>query len=330
MTRPISDTAHRLTLTVLILFGTAFSARADEEGAEAAEETPKHTALVGEGERLARETGAALVPAVLSIFERSCADCHDSARARPKGGFGNIMDLAAIRANPDYIVPGEPMESELYLLIMDPEPDFRMPPPDSDHPQLTRGESRLIEHWILAGAPASPYAATVEDEEAPDTTEIVDEAVADGAGTGFDFGKTFAKAHPLLVHFPIALLLAGILAEALRFTGLGGARLGFAASWCLWLGTAGAVFSVWSGWLNADVAGHSDEAVFFHRWAGVAVAVLATGLLGVRTCLRKKGKGVRLVLLALLILLLGGLIAAGHSGGELVYGEGYFSLFGTD
>ncbi|MFW6217481.1 MAG: c-type cytochrome domain-containing protein, partial [Verrucomicrobiota bacterium] len=153
--------------------GSAEPAESDQ-----APDATVHRSLVAAAEERSRETAAELVPTVLSIFERSCADCHDSARARPKGGFGNIMDLAAIRKDPALLVPGEPMESELYLLITDPDPEFMMPPPDSDHPELTRVESRLVEQWILGGAPAS---VDFYDEDDGDTAEPEAGGAADEA-----------------------------------------------------------------------------------------------------------------------------------------------------
>jgi len=295
---------------------------AQEEQADGFE--AQHRELVRRADTQTQAMAVELVPVVLSIFERSCADCHDTSRARPKGGFGNIMNLAEIREDPDYIVPGEPLESELYLLVVDPEPDFRMPPVDGDHPQLTETEARLVRQWILLGAPAS-----VEPEE-PDATvvdEIVEEAGDEIAEAAFDLRKTVAKAHPLLVHFPIALLLAGILAELVRKAGIQRERLAAAAAWCLWLGAIGAIFATISGWLNVSVAGHSDETVFIHRWSGVAVAVVAVLVLLVRCWRGENRKAPQLIALGLMILLLIAITIAGHTGGELVYGEGYFSLF---
>ncbi len=294
-----------------------------------------HRTLVAAAEQRSRETAAGLVPTVLSIFERSCADCHDSARARPKGGFGNIMDLAAIREDSALLVPGEPMESELYLLITDPDPEFKMPPPDSEHPQLTRVESRLVEQWILGGAPASVdfYEESEEENgeketEEKESAEAADEAsIEPPAGASFDPTTAFAKAHPVFVHFPIGLLAAGILAQVLRLVGLGGDRLTFAARWCLWLGAAGSLFAASSGWLNVSVAGHSDDAVFLHRWSGVTVVVLSLVVVVCDLWRTRDSKRARAVFLILLLALLAVLFFAGHTGGELVYGKGYFSIF---
>ena len=323
-----------LLIAFQLLSVAAFADDAEpaEASTEIANETVAivHEELIESAELLAQEHAVELIPAIEAIFARSCRECHDSSIARPKGGFDGIMDLAALRENPDYLVPGEPMDSELYLLIIDPEPDFRMPPVDSEHPQVTRAEARLIEQWILGGAPASADTFATGEEEEETEEAAAKEAIQDETpppSSGFDIGRTFAKAHPLLVHFPIALLFAGILAEFLRFARKGSPRMTFAASWCLWLGTAGAIISVWSGWLNADVAGHSDPSVFFHRWSGVTVAALAVIVLAVRSFLGNGTRKTRIALFALLVALVAGIIATGHSGGELVYGEGYFPLF---
>jgi uncharacterized membrane protein len=84
------------------------------------------------------------------------------------------------------------------------------------------------------------------------------------------------RLHPLLVHFPIALLLLAVIAEFLSLA-LRDARWRFVASVSLRAGAVSAVATAAAGWLLA-AAGPVEPTVYleWHRWLGTAVAVLAT------------------------------------------------------
>jgi uncharacterized membrane protein len=134
--------------------------------------------------------------------------------------------------------------------------------------------------------------------------------------------RFLGRLHPLLVHFPIALLLV---AAALTFLGARRERWASAVGVCLALGALGAVAAAGSGWLNAahDSQPRSlEETLFWHRWCGVATAVLSViAWYGARptTRLALARRTSRPALLAAVATIVWG----GHLGGELVYGEGY-------
>lgn len=93
------------------------------------------------------------------------------------------------------------------------------------------------------------------------------------------FAGTF---HPVVVHFPIALLMVAALLEGLavvRARSVKSAALSQTALTCLWLGTAGAIAAATLGWanVNADGGGVRDDSslIAVHRWAGVGLAGLA-------------------------------------------------------
>ena len=58
---------------------------------------------------------------VRDIFEAKCLDCHGPELPRPKGKFGYVLDLQRMANNPDYVVRGEPEQSELYKLVFSDE-----------------------------------------------------------------------------------------------------------------------------------------------------------------------------------------------------------------
>lgn len=86
-----------------------------------------------------------------------------------------------------------------------------------------------------------------------------------------------ANIHPMLVHFPIALLNAFLLFEIIGFiTGSESARR--AAAWVLYLGAAGAAATVAAGLHAASTVQHSDEVhaiMMRHMYLGLTVLSLA-------------------------------------------------------
>src|SRR5579859_8085759 len=54
---------------------------------------------------------------VAAVFTARCTHCHGPDLARPRGGFGYILDLKRVAANPQLIVPSAPDKSELWLLV---------------------------------------------------------------------------------------------------------------------------------------------------------------------------------------------------------------------
>ena len=138
--------------------------------------------------------------------------------------------------------------------------------------------------------------------------------------------QVLGRLHPVFVHFPIALLLAALVAELVRRRRVeihdGPSEAGF---FCLVLGTAGALVAAASGWLFAehDPPGMS-ELLLRHRWSGTGAAVAAlvtcfSAWRWRRTANAELARPTRvgLALTALLVAL------SGHLGGTLVYGEGF-------
>jgi len=144
---------------------------------------------------------------VFKIFEAKCADCHGMHLPKPKGKFGYVLDLKRVAGNSEYIVRGEPGKSELYQMVKNDE----MPGEDADVPPLTPEEKKLVEAWVLAGAPHelpagfSTTAAPAEKKPEPKISFL--RRIANWMG----------KFHPVSTHFPVALLMTAVLAEALAW-----------------------------------------------------------------------------------------------------------------
>ncbi len=141
--------------------------------------------------------------------------------------------------------------------------------------------------------------------------------------------EALGKAHPLLVHFPIALVWAAVLAEGLS---LFRPRQGLDAvvRFSLRLATLGALGAVVSGLVRAS------EAEFLPEVAATAVQHRNLGLVCLVGCIlltaaerrarRSKSARWRWTLRAGLLLLAGLVSFAAHLGGTLVYGLDYWQL----
>jgi len=136
--------------------------------------------------------------------------------------------------------------------------------------------------------------------------------------------------HPLLVHFPVALLLVAAVAEVLcmaRRDGRYAEAARFMVAAAAWLSLPVAV----TGFLRADALtlDAAQRSLFaVHRIAGIATPVLAFLAAGLAEGTRRSGQ-VWEQMLYRIVLLLAAVAAgvAGHYGGQLVFGAGFFRLW---
>jgi uncharacterized membrane protein len=129
------------------------------------------------------------------------------------------------------------------------------------------------------------------------------------------------KFHPLLVHFPIALVLGAAAAELVAFTT---ARLAWRAVAVanLRAGAAIAVVTTISGWLLAwSPVVDPTPTLEWHRWIGMAGALGAVGAalmsFGLHVQSRRSVLTYRVTLFGAALLV----AIAGHLGGTLVWGS---------
>lgn len=134
--------------------------------------------------------------------------------------------------------------------------------------------------------------------------------------------QVLGRLHPVLVHFPIALLLAALAAELLRPRKDGPSEAGF---FCLALGVLGAWAAAASGWLFAahDAPG-APELLERHRWSGIG-ATVAASVTWLSAWRWRRGGAAALARPTRVGLVLTAILAglSGHLGGEMVYGEGF-------
>lgn len=128
------------------------------------------------------------------------------------------------------------------------------------------------------------------------------------------------RLHPLLIHFPITLVLLAVSAESV-FLAARDARWQFIASVSVQAGAISAATAASAGWLLA-AAGAIEPTPYleFHRWLGTAVAVLA-----VAAAVASRAQATSLYRVSLFIAA-ALLPIASHLGGVLVWGADFMHL----
>ena len=127
--------------------------------------------------------------------------------------------------------------------------------------------------------------------------------------------------HPLLVHFPIALVLTAAAAELAAIFWPG--RIWHAVGVInVRAGSVSGVFTAIAGWLLAASPGvEPTSQLQWHRWTGIAGAVIATLAALLSLAVTKEALGLtrayRLALFGAALLV----AVAGHLGGTLVWGS---------
>ncbi len=80
------------------------------------------------------------------------------------------------------------------------------------------------------------------------------------------------RLHPLLIHFPIAMILAAAAVEVVQIV-RANPRPSRIAGFCMWFGTIVACLATWCGWALGEEHG-SGTTLELHRWFGVATTAI--------------------------------------------------------
>mgnify|MGYP001028613655 CR=1 FL=1 len=134
--------------------------------------------------------------------------------------------------------------------------------------------------------------------------------------------QLLGRLHPLLVHFPIGLLVVAFVLEIFTITGKH-KELRKGINLMVYIGASFAVFSALFGWFLKTQEEYSGDLVDNHQYTGIATAVLSLlTALFLKSGLKKlpvKLKAYRILFFATIILL----TIAGHLGANLTHGEDY-------
>ena len=152
-------------------------------------------------------------------------------------------------------------------------------------------------------------------------TSSVTSPVPASIATGPDWWAALAGLHPLVLHFPIALVIVAAVIEFLALLGRRERLTSFSIT-ALLIGAPLTVLAAWSGWAMADEGYGSGWELSLHRWLGVSSAILLVILFVLTLVSWFGGKSwatatVRGLLLVAAILV--GITA--HFGGDMVWGD---------
>ena len=134
--------------------------------------------------------------------------------------------------------------------------------------------------------------------------------------------QLLGRLHPLLVHFPIGLLVVALFFELFTLRKKRpGLREGI--NWMVFFGAASACISALFGWLLRTQENYSGDLVDNHQYAGIATMFFAiTTALVLRNTIKKQSINLRAYRFMLLLTVIATTIA-GHLGANLTHGEGY-------
>src|SRR5579864_1306422 len=255
----------------------------------------------------------------VAIFAAKCAGCHGPNLAKPRGRFGYVLDLARVAGNREMIVPGSPDESELWDLVHRGE----MPPADSPTGSLSPQQKAVIHDWIAAGA----RPATTAETQSLSALEP-EQNHSPEASTPTLFARTLGRLgalHLLIIHFPIALLVAAVVRE-LWGAWQGELRPSPTVRFCVILGAVSAVTAAVLGWLHAGngFGAAMPQFLLLHRWLGTAAALWAAGTAVYSEC--ESRREVRTIWFRCWLLIGAALVGVtAHLGGILVHGEDFLT-----
>ena len=143
--------------------------------------------------------------------------------------------------------------------------------------------------------------------------------------TGFWLWQFLGRLHPLIVHFPIGLLIVGLVLELFTLNRKN-QELRTAIRIVLTIGAASAVAAVILGWFLEAQDQYSGSLLSVHKWAGIATAALSIITLRLHRLIfhhhhRKLLRPYR----ATLIITVAGVAVAGHFGASLTHGADFIT-----
>jgi mono/diheme cytochrome c family protein/uncharacterized membrane protein len=290
----------------------------------------------------AAPTPASLASAAAAAFAAKCTQCHGETLAHPKAHFGLMPNLRKLAADADHLVPGHPEDSDLWKEIDGGD----MPPDEAKAGPLTDAERDAILAWIKAGAPVPEQQAMPASAEAgrsaptpPATSappaQLAPQTLPPPAATDTEPQSLLSRAvlllgrtHVILVHFPIALLIAAAGVES-RCTLQGRRTCSPTVRFCIATGAAAAIVSAALGWIHAldgfpGPFSHPLSLANTHRWLGTLAALVACSTLALSE--HDSRRGTRSNLTRLAILASAAIVGtAGHFGGLLTHGRDFLT-----
>lgn len=134
--------------------------------------------------------------------------------------------------------------------------------------------------------------------------------------------QTFGRLHPLLLHFPIVLLLALMVWEFFRFNRESNPWAETVEKWISDIWIVGATLTALTtifGLILSKESGYSGNTLFWHKWTAVSLFITFSGIYWFRNSTYYQKINSRMLVGLITVLL----ISTGHFGSELTHGDGF-------
>ena len=147
----------------------------------------------------------------------------------------------------------------------------------------------------------------------------------DSAPLSFWLWTFLGRLHPLMVHFPLGLLIFAAILELFTLRNFNSSmRPGI--NLLILAGVATSALSVSFGLLLSEDGDYGEELLFLHQWIGIATCLLAIGTwLRLRAAVKDNSLLIIKSYRVLLFLTAIGVSVAGHYGASLTHGKDYLS-----
>jgi uncharacterized membrane protein len=137
--------------------------------------------------------------------------------------------------------------------------------------------------------------------------------------------KFLGRLHPMVVHFPLGLLLFAAILE-LFTVGRFNSKLRPGIKICLITGIAASIISAAFGWLLASDEDYAGNTFTVHQWSGITTAMLGTVVLLLLFRLRKHQQSATIgIYRTMLFITAIGISVTGHFGASLTHGDEYLT-----
>ena len=136
--------------------------------------------------------------------------------------------------------------------------------------------------------------------------------------------QVVGRMHPLLLHFPIVLLVVAIVWEGFLSKNRGnteGVSNNEIGDWILLSAALTAAISAVMGLFLSQEEGYNAEAIAWHKWTGVAVSLVSITWFSLRNIVRET-RGLSLIASAFSFV---AIVLAGHQGANITHGEGFLT-----
>ena len=137
-----------------------------------------------------------------------------------------------------------------------------------------------------------------------------------------DFLIFAGRFHPMVVHFPIGLLLIAFVMELMGRKTKNEAMKS-SASFVLLIGAITAIISVIMGLMLAQGGGYNENTLFWHKWMGIGVAVFSAFAWLIKTRPQFQKAALQKAYIPIMAIMAFMLTLGGHYGGSLTHGSDY-------